>query len=93
MSVADFPAAFNKLRPTIERDYPLTLHDAVYDPARYDDGYAVDYRIFADLNGPMSLLDLVGLEQWIHERTGAFVAIDTVRKGNRTIDQGATAAE
>jgi hypothetical protein len=93
MSVADFPATFDELRPTIERDYPLTLHDVVYDPARYDDGYAVDYRIFADLNGPMSLLDLVGLEQWIHERTGAFVAIDTVRKGNRSIGHGATAAE
>jgi hypothetical protein len=93
MTVADFPAAFDKLRPTIERDYPLTLHDILYDPVRYDDGYAVDYRVFADLNGPMSLLDLVGLEQWVHERTGAFVAIDTVRKGSWTVDQGATAAE
>ena len=93
MSVADFPAVFHRLRPTIEREYPLTLHDVVYDPARYDDGYAVDYRILAALNGPMSLLDLVGLEQWIHEQTGTFVAIDTVRKGNWTIDHGATAAE
>lgn len=73
----DVRAAIDTIRPDIEGRYPLTLGAIEPEHIRGDDGYAVDYVIHADRVGPMSFLNVCGLEIFIKERTGLNVLVHT----------------
>ena len=79
----DFRAALDPIRLTIEEQYPLTLGRITYTPFDGDHGWHVDFQIMADRHGPMSLLDLCGLEEWIREQTGFGVLIATQPAADR----------
>jgi hypothetical protein len=70
-------AAIDALRPEIEGRYPLTIGAVSHQPMSGDYGWRIDYIIQAHRHGPMSLLDLSGLEEWIKSKTGFAVLIDT----------------
>ncbi|HEX2555259.1 MAG TPA: hypothetical protein VHL98_16285 [Microvirga sp.] len=88
----DFRAALHPIRSEIEERYPLTLGRITQAPLDGDDGWHVDFRIAADRHGPMSLLDLCGLEEWIRERTGFGVLIDTQSEADREVNAHPRAA-
>jgi hypothetical protein len=94
MTFEEFSAAIEALRPEIERQYPLTLGTIVHEPLTGDHGWSVEYRIEAHRHGPMSLLDLAGLDDWIRSKTGVGVIVDTSRSAEGGMSRSsATAAE
>ncbi len=80
--------AIDALRAEVEENYPLTIGAVSDRPIAGDYGWRVDYIIEAHRHGPMSLLDLSGLEEWIKDKTGFAVLIDT-----RPLAEGGEAAE
>jgi hypothetical protein len=95
MTFEEFSTAIEALRPEIERQYPLTLGAIIHEPLKGDHGWSVEYRIEAHRHGPMSLLDLAGLDDWIRSKTGVGVIVDTSRSAEGDISRhsSATAAE
>jgi hypothetical protein len=70
-------AAIDALRREVEGRYPLTIGAVSHQPISGDHDWHIDYIIQAHRHGPMSLLDLSGLEEWIKSKTGFAVLIDT----------------
>jgi hypothetical protein len=78
MSTLDqFRAALASMHIEIESRYPLKLGQVTHRPLDGDDGWHVEFRIDAERHGPMDLLDLADLEEWIRAQTGFGVLIDT----------------
>jgi hypothetical protein len=91
MTFEEFSAAIEALRPEIERQYPLTLGTIIHEPLEGDHGWSVEYRIEAHRHGPMSLLDLAGLDDWIRSKTGVGVIVDTSQGREGAIGRRSTA--
>jgi hypothetical protein len=86
----DIQTAIDVLRPQIESMYPLALKAVRHHPMRGDHGWKVDYVIDADRHGPMSLFDLSDLEDWIKDKTGFAVLINSrPARGSETTSRAA----
>lgn len=89
MKLEDFSRSIDRLRPEIERRYPLTLGAIAPSSLTGDDGWRPAFTVRVDRYDSLSLLDLAVLEDWISTETGQSVLVEVGSVVEAAVAQGA----